>query len=153
MFDLLIPGAETETIYVRDGLVAHRNRFSAIWPRGITVCGLRPNGLLVAPRPWPGFFARLSRWLALSLYALLREAGFAVNGWKAQTGLAQERQRGLFVEAGAPVLRDPAPAQHQHDVDSPLVIEWPVQIVALVDTLAPFVCARLGRDDRCVPLD
>jgi hypothetical protein len=50
------------------------------------------------------------------------------------------------------VLRDPADAQREHDVGSPLVVEWRALTVALLDRLAELLRQRVGLDAVSLPL-
>ena len=79
---------------------------------------------------------KLSQWLAYSLIEPLQWAGFAVTDIDGLTGLAEYRNGGLFVDTGVLALRDPADATREHDVASPLVVEWRALTVALLDRLA-----------------
>ena len=152
LFDLLAAGAEGETILARDILLAILDRFGAIWPGRMTVGGLALGDCWPHPVLGPVPLHKLPQWLAWSLIEPLRAAGFSVGGTDALTGLAEYRNGGLFVDSGVLVLRDPAQAEHEHDVGSPLVVEWRALTIALLDELAPLVRARLGLDETRFPL-
>jgi hypothetical protein len=49
-------------------------------------------------------------------------------------------------------LRDPAEAMREHDVASPLVVEWRALTVALLDRLAQALRRRLDMDATTLPL-
>ncbi len=68
------------------------------------------------------------------------------------TGLAEYRNGGLFVDTGVLALRDPAEAMREHDVASPLVVEWRALTVALLDRLAQALRRRLDMDATTLPL-
>ena len=90
---------------------------------------------------------KLSQWLAYSLIEPLQTAGIAVTDIDGLTGLAEYRNGGLFVDTGVLALRDPADAAREHDVASPLVVEWRALTVALLDRLADGLRQRL--EARC----
>jgi hypothetical protein len=58
----------------------------------------------------------------------------------------------LFLDMGVLVLRNPADAQREHDVGSPLVVEWRALTVALLDRLAELLRQRVGLDAVSLPL-
>jgi Protein of unknown function (DUF1688) len=95
---------------------------------------------------------KLSQWLAYSLIEPLQQAGFAVTDIDGLTGLAEYRNGGLFVDARVLALRDPAEAAREHEVDSPLVVEWRALTVALLDRLAAAVRAKLNKNAGELPL-
>jgi len=95
---------------------------------------------------------KLSQWLAYSLIEPLQQAGFTVTDIDGLTGLAEYRNGGLFVDSGVLALRDPAQAAREHEVGSPLVVEWRALTVALLDRLAPLVRARLSKSAAALPL-
>ena len=68
------------------------------------------------------------------------------------TGLAEYRNGGLFVDTGVLAFRDADAAQHEHEVSSPLVVEWRALTVALLDRVADGLRQRLGRDATSLPL-
>jgi hypothetical protein len=95
---------------------------------------------------------KLSQWLAYSLIEPLQWAGFTVTDIDGLTGLAEYRNGGLFVDTGVLALRDPAEAMREHDVASPLVVEWRALTVALLDRLAEALRRRLDMDATTLPL-
>jgi hypothetical protein len=95
---------------------------------------------------------KLSQWLSYSLIEPAQRAGLQVTDIDGLTGLAEYRNGGLFVDAGVLVLRDPANAQREHDVASPLVVEWRALTVALLDRLAELLRQRVGLDATALPL-
>jgi len=95
---------------------------------------------------------KLSQWLAYSLIEPLQAAGFEVTDIDGLTGLAEYRNGGLFIDTGVLALRDPGEAEREHDVGSPLVVEWRALTVALLDQLAEVVRRRLGKDAMSFPL-
>jgi len=95
---------------------------------------------------------KLSQWLAYSLIEPLQQAGFAVTDIDGLTGLAEYRNGGLFVDTEILTLREPAEAMREHDVGSPLVVEWRALTVPLLDRLAAAMRARLNRSAADLPL-
>lgn len=95
---------------------------------------------------------KLSQWLAYSLIEPLQTAGIEVTDIDGLTGLAEYRNGGLFVDGGVLVFRDPAAAAREHDVSSPLVVEWRTLTVALLDRVADGLRQRLRLDAASLPL-
>ncbi len=90
---------------------------------------------------------KLSQWLAYSLIEPLQWAGIAVTDIDGLTGLAEYRNGGLFIDTGVLAFRDAADAAREHDVASPLVVEWRALTVALLDRLADAMRHRLEMDE------
>jgi hypothetical protein len=100
-------------------------------------------------------FHKLSQWLSYSLLYPLRVAELEVTETGALTGLAEYRNGGLFVDAGVLTPKDPSVLRDEHDVSSPVIVEWRALTVALLDELAPLVRTELGfgaNDTRALPL-
>jgi hypothetical protein len=95
---------------------------------------------------------KLSQWLSYSLIEPLQRAGLDVTDIDGLTGLAEYRNGGLFVDTGVLVLRDPVDIEREHDVASPLVVEWRALTVALLDRLADSLRQRAGLDAVTLPL-
>ena len=95
---------------------------------------------------------KLSQWLSYSLIEPLQRAGLDVTDIDGLTGLAEYRNGGLFVDTGVLVLRDPLDIEREHDVSSPLVVEWRALTVALLDRLADSLRQRVGLDAVTLPL-
>jgi hypothetical protein len=130
-----------------------------IWPSRLTLDGV-PLGdcwrhpSLITDDATTGLVPlhKLSQWLTYSLIEPLQRAGLAVTDIDGLTGLAEYRNGGLFVDTGVLSFRDPADAMRDHDVASPLVVEWRALTVALLDRLAQTVRQRLGKDATNLPL-
>jgi hypothetical protein len=151
--------ARTGTLPAPDILCHVLHSLGDIWPGRIALDGVslgdtwrhpairrddQTNGLIP--------FHKLSQWLSYSLIEPLREAGTAITDIDGLTGLAEYRNGGLFVDAGAIALRDPGEAARAHEVGSALVVEWRALTVALLDAIAPKVRGRLGLDAARFPL-
>jgi hypothetical protein len=95
---------------------------------------------------------KLSQWLAYSLIEPLQRSGIDVIDIDGLTGLAEYRNGGLFVDTGVLAFRDAADAGREHEVSSPLVVEWRALTVALLDRVAEGVRQRLGADATSMPL-
>jgi hypothetical protein len=134
-------------------------QFGPIWPSRLTLGGIAlgdcwrhpslatadvTNGLVP--------LHKLSQWLAYSLIEPLQTAGITVTDIDGLTGLAEYRNGGLFVDIGVLTFRDADAAQREHDVASPLVVEWRALTVALLDRIAEGVRQRLQLDSTSLPL-
>jgi hypothetical protein len=97
-------------------------------------------------------FHKLSQWLCFSLVEPLEDAGIAVSGLDALTGLPEYRNGGLFIDLGVLVPRDAAALRRTHAAGAELVVEWRALTVALLDRLAAPVRARLGLDAERFPV-
>jgi hypothetical protein len=95
---------------------------------------------------------KLSQWLTYSLIEPLQWAGITVNNIDGLTGLAEYRNGGLFIDTGVLTFRDPSAAAREHDVSSPLVVEWRALTVALLDRLAEIVRQKLNMNSETLPL-
>jgi hypothetical protein len=134
-------------------------QFGSIWPSRLTLGGVPLGDCWRHPSMVTGDATselvplhKLSQWLAYSLIEPLQQAGFTVTDIDGLTGLAEYRNGGLFVDTGVLALRDPAAAAREHDVASPLVVEWRALTVALLDRLAPAVRAKLNTNAAALPL-
>jgi len=95
---------------------------------------------------------KLSQWLAYSLIEPLQRSGIRVTDIDGLTGLAEYRNGGLFVDTGVLAFRNAEDAQREHEVGSPLVVEWRALTVALLDRVAEDLRRRLGADATSMPL-
>jgi len=134
-------------------------QFGPIWPSRITLggvslgdCWRHPSLTMADATSGLVPLHKLSQWLAYSLIDPLQWAGFTVTDIDGLTGLAEYRNGGLFVDTGVLALRDPAEAMREHDVASPLVVEWRALTVALLDRLAEALRRRLDMDATTLPL-
>jgi hypothetical protein len=134
-------------------------QFGPIWPSRLTLGGIAlgdcwKHPSLVTADVTNGLVPlhKLSQWLAYSLIEPLQTADITVTDIDGLTGLAEYRNGGLFVDIGVLTFRDPDAAQRQHDVASPLVVEWRALTVALLDRIAEGVRQRLQLDPTSLPL-
>ena len=135
------------------------HQFGSIWPSRLILGGV-PLGdcwrhpSIVTPDATSGLVPlhKLSQWLAYSLIEPLQHAGFTVGDIDGLTGLAEYRNGGLFIDAGVLVFRDAADAARQHEIASPLIVEWRALTVALLDQLANAMRGRLKIDKKSLPL-
>ena len=134
-------------------------QFGPIWPSRLTLggvplgdCWRHPSLIMADATNGLVPLHKLSQWLAYSLIEPLQWAGFTVTDIDGLTGLAEYRNGGLFVDTGVLALRDPAEAMREHDVASPLVVEWRALTVALLDRLAEALRRRLDMDAITLPL-
>ena len=130
-----------------------------IWPSRLTLGGLAlgdcwTHPMLTTADATSGLMPlhKLSQWLAYSLIEPLQTAGIGVIDIDGLTGLAEYRNGGLFVDMGVIAFRDAEMARQEHEVGSPLVVEWRALTVALLDRLADRVRQRLEVDATALPL-
>jgi hypothetical protein len=159
LFDRLASLAKDNTLPAPTILTELLRHLGAIWPSRLMLGGV-PLGdcwrhpAIVTDDPTTGLVPlhKLSQWLAYSLIEPLQRAGIAVTDIDGLTGLAEYRNGGLFIDSGMLVLRDEDNAMREHDVSSPLVVEWRALTVALLDRLADSLRERLKRDAAQLPL-
>jgi hypothetical protein len=159
LFDRLAMLAEGGKLPAPTILTELLQQLGPIWPSRLTLGGV-PLGdcwrhpALTTADATSGLIPlhKLSQWLAYSLIEPLQRAGISVTDIDGLTGLAEYRNGGLFVDSGVLVFRDAEAAQQEHEVSSPLVVEWRALTVALLDRVADGVRHRLGRDATSMPL-
>jgi hypothetical protein len=159
LFDQLAKAGDRGSIAAPSILSELLLRLGAIWPSRITLDGI-PLGdcwrypALKSEEATGGLMPlhKLSQWLSYSLIEPIERAGLRVTDIDGLTGLAEYRNGGLFLDTGVLVLRDPADALREHDVGSPLVVEWRALTVALLDRLAELLRQRTGLDAVSLPL-
>jgi hypothetical protein len=159
LFDHLAALTDTHEIAAATILSELLRHFGPIWPSRLTLggvplgdCWRHPSMVTTDATTHLVPLHKLSQWLAYSLIEPLEWAGFTVSDIDGLTGLAEYRNGGLFIDTGVLAFRDPAKAAHQHDVASPLVVEWRTLTVALLDRLANAMRRRLKLDERSLPL-
>lgn len=130
-----------------------------VWPSRLTLGGIALGDCWRHPALTTGDATtglvplhKLSQWLAYSLIEPLQTAGIDVTDIDGLTGLAEYRNGGLFIDSGVLTFRDPQDALREHEVASPLVVEWRALTVALLDRLAFGMRERLGLDAVSLPL-
>lgn len=158
-FDHLADIADRGSIEAATILAELLRQLGPIWPSRITLAGLPLGDCWRHPALATDDATselvplhKLSQWLAYSLIEPMQRAGLHVTDIDGLTGLAEYRNGGLFIDAGVLDFRDPMDAQRQHDVASPLVVEWRALTVALLDRLADLLRQRIGRDAVSLPL-
>jgi Protein of unknown function (DUF1688) len=134
-------------------------QFGPIWPSRLTLGGIAlgdcwKHPSLVTADATDGLVPlhKLSQWLAYSLIEPLQRAGITVTDINGLTGLAEYRNGGLLIDIGMLTFRDSDAAQYEHDVASPVVVEWRALTVALLDRIAEGVRQRLHLDSTSLPL-
>jgi hypothetical protein len=130
-----------------------------IWPSRLTLGGIAlgdcwKHPSLVTADVSNGLVPlhKLSQWLAYSLIEPLQTAGIEVTDIDGLTGLAEYRNGGLFIDIGVLIFREAEAAQREHDVASPMVVEWRALTVALLDRIAEGVRQKLQLDSTSLPL-
>ncbi len=159
LFDHLTGTADAGAIAASTILSELLRQLGSIWPSRITLGGVSLGDCWRYPAlktedATSGLVPlhKLSQWLSYSLIEPIQQAGLQVTDIDGLTGLAEYRNGGLFVDAGVLVLRDPTDVQREHDVASPLVVEWRALTIALLDRLADLLRQRVGLDPVSLPL-
>ena len=159
LFDRLASLADDRRLPAPTILSELLRELGPIWPSRLTLGGIALGDCWKHPMLTTGDATshlmplhKLSQWLTYSLIEPLQKAGIEVTDIDGLTGLAEYRNGGLFVDNGVLVFRDPSDAVREHDVASPLVVEWRALTVALLDRVADDVRRRLGLDASALPL-
>lgn len=159
LFDHLAASAEDGELAAPTILSALLRHLGPIWPSRLSLGGIALGDCWKHPSLKADDATselmplhKLSQWLAYSLIEPLQTAGFTVTDIDGLTGLAEYRNGGLFVDIGVLEFRDTSDAQREHDVASPLVVEWRALTVALLDQLAERLRQRLNLDATTLPL-
>jgi Protein of unknown function (DUF1688) len=159
LFDHLVATADRGSIAATAILSELLRRLGPIWPSRIALDEIPLGDCWHHPALKTGDATselmplhKLSQWLSYSLIEPIQRAGLQVTDIDGLTGLAEYRNGGLFVDTDVLVLRDPVDAQREHDVGSPLVVEWRALTVALLDRLADLLRQRVGLDAVALPL-
>ncbi len=159
LFDRLTSLADGDRLPAPVILSELLQQFGPIWPSRLTVGGIAlgdcwKHPAMTTADATSGLVPlhKLSQWLAYSLIEPLQTGGIHVTDIDGLTGLAEYRNGGLFVDGGVLKFRDPADAARQHDVSSPLVVEWRALTVALLDRVADGLRQRLKLDATSLPL-
>jgi len=159
LFDHLAAIAEKRSLAAPDILSELLHELGPIWPSRISLGGV-PLGdcwrhpSIAEPDATNGLVPihKLSQWLAYSLIEPLQQADFKVTDIDGLTGLAEYRNGGLFMDTGVLNLRDQSESARQHDVGSPLVVEWRALTVALLDRLGDAIREKLNTTPIELPL-
>jgi Protein of unknown function (DUF1688) len=159
LFDRLAMLADNEPLPAPTILTELLQQLGPIWPSRLTLGGIAlgdcwKHPALTTADATSGLMPlhKLSQWLAYSLIEPLQTAGIGVTDIDGLTGLAEYRNGGLFVDTGVLAFRDAESAQQEHEVASPLVVEWRALTVALLDGVADRLRHRLKLDANSLPL-
>ncbi|MGB7035064.1 MAG: URC4/urg3 family protein [Xanthobacteraceae bacterium] len=158
-FDHLMTLANDGAISAPTVLAELLRHFGPIWPSRLTLGGISlgdcwRHAAIARPDATNGLVPlhKLSQWLTYSLIEPLQWAGLAVTDIDGLTGLAEYRNGGLFVDTGVLAFRHSADAVEEHEIASPLVVEWRALTVALLDKLAEAMRRQLGMNETKLPL-
>ena len=159
LFDRLAMLAEDGKLPAPVILTELLQQLGPIWPSRLTLGGIAlgdcwQHPAMTTADATSGLVPlhKLSQWLAYSLIEPLQRSGIDVTDIDGLTGLAEYRNGGLFVDTGVLAFRDAGAAHQEHEVSSPLVVEWRALTVALLDRVADGLRHRLGRDATSMPL-
>jgi hypothetical protein len=159
LFDRLAMLADIQQLPAPTILSELLQQLGPIWPSRLTLGGVAlgdcwKHPALTTNDATSGLMPlhKLSQWLAYSLIEPLQTAGIRVTDIDGLTGLAEYRNGGLFIDAGALAFRDAEDAGREHEVASSLVVEWRALTVALLDRVADGMRQRLGLDATSLPL-
>jgi hypothetical protein len=159
LFDRLAMLAEDARLPAPIILSELLQQLGSIWPSRLTLDGISlgdcwKHHALTTNDATSGLMPlhKLSQWLAYSLIEPLQTAGIQVNDIDGLTGLAEYRNGGLFIDGGVLSFRHQEDAQREHEVASPLVVEWRALTVALLDRVVDEMRRRLGLDSASLPL-
>jgi len=159
LFDRLAMLADNTQLPAPTILSELLQQLGPIWPSRLTLGGIAlgdcwKHPALTTNDATSGFVPlhKLSQWLAYSLIEPLQAAGIRVNDIDGLTGLAEYRNGGLFIDSGVLRFRNEEDADREHEVASPLVVEWRALTVALLDRVADGMRRRLGLDATSLPL-
>jgi len=97
-------------------------------------------------------FHKLSQWLTYSLLEPLQELGLEITGLDALTGLPEYRNGGLCLDLGLLQPKHPNILQHQHSVDSEIIVEWRALTVISLDYIADTIRSKLRMNAEELPL-
>jgi hypothetical protein len=171
LLDRLAGGGSTSEVSASALLRDLLATMAPVWRSGVTILG-QPAGD-VWPHHWAGDaidseghrhaesagwvpFHLLTQWLAYSLVDPLQQAGVAVTGLDALTGLPETRNGGLLIDTGVIVARAPRDLERSWKPGDEFVIEWRALTVVLLDELAALLRerlrARMGEAARALPL-
>jgi len=159
LFDRLAMLAEDGKLPAPVILTELLQQLGPIWPSRLTLGGIAlgdcwQHPAMTTADATSGLVPlhKLSQWLAYSLIEPLQRSGIDVTDIDGLTGLAEYRNGGLFVDTGVLAFRDAGAAHQEHEVSSPLVVEWRALTVALLDRVADDLRHRLGADAISMPL-
>jgi hypothetical protein len=159
LFDRLVSQADNGRLPAPAILSELLQQLGPIWPSRLTLGGIVlgdcwKHPAMTTADATSGLVPlhKLSQWLAYSLIEPLQMGGIDVTDIDGLTGLAEYRNGGLFVDGGVLKFRDPANITREHDVSSPLVVEWRSLTVALLDRVADGLRQRLKLDAMSLPL-
>jgi hypothetical protein len=159
LFDRLAALADGGNLPAPRILTELLQQLGPIWPSRLTLGGIAlgdcwRHPALTTADATSGLVPlhKLSQWLAYSLIEPLQRSGITVTDIDGLTGLAEYRNGGLFVDTGVLAFRDAEATQQEHEVASPLVVEWRALTVALLDRVADALRHRLGADATSMPL-
>ena len=153
LLDAWRASAVSGSIAAEEILISLLHALGAMWPGRLVADGVPLGDCWAHPAARGGLvpFHKLSQWLTYSLLEPLADAGLAVTGLDALTGLPEYRNGGLLLDLGLIEAKDATFHTRSLSVDEPAVVEWRALTVIGLDRLAPLVRTPLGMDDRSFP--
>lgn len=125
-----------------------------VWPGRTVLKGVPLGDCWGHPAATDGLvpFHKLTQWLTYSLLEPLEDAGLAVVGLDALTGLPEYRNGGLLLDLGLLQPRDPGFFEREWTVADEAIVEWRAATVIALDRIAAAVRSQLGVAEVDFPL-
>lgn len=159
LFDHLKGDAALGMIPARRILTTILERLGDIWPAARRIGGIAVGDIGYHPQVTHADgtdrivpFHKLSQWMAYSLIEPIEAGGIRVVEPDGLTGLAEYRNGGLFVDAGALRLKNPENRKRTHAPTDELIVEWRALTVALLDRIATRVREKMNASEDALPL-
>ncbi len=162
LYDYLAADAQQGSISAEFLVATLLRALGPIWPSRLSLDGVplgdtwrhRAARAPVPTDPTDGYvpFHKLTQWLAYSLLEPLEEAGLAVTGVDALTGLPEYRNGGLMLDHGVLAPIDADFLRRSHTVDDEAIVEWRALTVIALDRIAVAVREILGVTGQAFPL-
>jgi hypothetical protein len=154
LFDALLERSSGGRIEASELLGILLRLLGPVWPGRLVLDGVPLGDCWAHPAATGGLvpFHKLTQWLTYSLLEPLEEAGLAIGGLDALTGLPEYRNGGLLLDLGVLEARDATFHTRELRVDEPAVVEWRAMTVVGLDRMAPLVRTLLGVDAKAFPL-
>lgn len=97
-------------------------------------------------------FHKLSQWLAYSMVSPISSSGVELWAIEELTGLADERNGGLFIDQKVIELKDKELYKIEHALESELIVEWRALTIQLLERVGEHIQKALGKKAYEFPL-